>query len=76
MSKGFGFVCFSNASAAASAIKELRDNEHSFPGLPPLYVDFAMKKDERQAHFAKNGSNQSEAKFYALLMDMNLFSVN
>jgi polyadenylate-binding protein len=46
-SKGFGFVCFAHTGNAVEAIKDLKENEMSFPGLPPLYVNFAMKKEER-----------------------------
>jgi RNA recognition motif-containing protein len=46
-SKGFGFVCFTNPINASIAFKEVNTKGMSFPGLPPLYVNFSMKKEER-----------------------------
>jgi polyadenylate-binding protein len=46
-SKGFGFVCFENAPDAEIAFNEM-NNKQVFQNLEPLYVNFAMKKSERQ----------------------------
>lgn len=51
-SKGFGFVCFENSADAEKAFNHLKDS-NKFEGLPPLYVNFAMKKGERQEHLMK-----------------------
>lgn len=47
--KGFGFVCYSNSLEAEAAFRDTKEKNMSFPGLPPLYVNFAMKKEERNA---------------------------
>ena len=52
MSKGFGFVCFENAENAEKAFKNMNGKTY-FEGLPPIYVNFAMKKSERQEHLLK-----------------------
>lgn len=46
-SKGFGFVCYVSPFDAVNAIKQLKEKNITFPGLPALYVNFAMKKEER-----------------------------
>jgi polyadenylate-binding protein len=46
-SKGFGFVCFGRAEDAEIAYKEMKDQK-LYEDLPPLYVNFAMKKVERE----------------------------
>jgi polyadenylate-binding protein len=48
-SKGFGFVCFSNAEEATKAIMSLNG---SIVGTKPLYVALAQKKEERQTRMA------------------------
>jgi RNA recognition motif-containing protein len=55
--KGFGFICFSNSSEADSAFKDLKQKNMSFPGLPPLYVNYAMKKEERNAYLYKGDTD-------------------
>jgi polyadenylate-binding protein len=51
-SKGFGFVCYSTAEAAAKAVAEM--NGKTLAGKP-LYVTFYQKKDQRRAQFAAGG---------------------
>lgn len=46
-SKGFGFVCFKEPKFADAACKELNGKE-LWSDLSPLYVNFAMKKNERK----------------------------
>jgi polyadenylate-binding protein len=46
-SKGFGFVCFENPENADNAYKQM-NGKAIYEGLHPLYVNFAMKKSERQ----------------------------
>ena len=59
-SKGFGFVCFKEALMAEKAYKELNNKKHfvDMPNLPNLYVNFAMKKDERKEHLIKTRIEQ------------------
>jgi polyadenylate-binding protein len=48
MSKGFGFVCFKDSKCAENAYSALNGKKFfNDPELPSLYVNFAMKKQER-----------------------------
>lgn len=58
-SRGFGFVCFSNAEEATRA---LTDMNGKMVGSKPLYVALAQKKEERRA--------QLEAQYRRNLMPM------
>ena len=62
-SKGFGFVCYASPFDAVNAIKQLKEKNITFPGLPALYVNFAMKKEERAnyAHMESNPNAPSPA---------------
>jgi polyadenylate-binding protein len=51
-SKGFGFVCFEKPENAEEAFKQM-NGKTIYDGLLPLYVNFAMKKSERQEHLLK-----------------------
>jgi polyadenylate-binding protein len=66
-SKGFGFVCFTNPINAEIAIKNIKTNGVAFPGLPPLYVSLAMKKDER-GNFQKRPNVQENYYFLSRLI--------
>ena len=76
--KGFGFVCFSSNLNAINALKDLKEKNLSFPGLPPLYVNFAMKKEERNALLYKDNKVEKEnARFVARIMyDPEIVSLN
>ncbi len=54
-SKGFGFVCFKEPRCAEQAYINLKDKQ-IFDGLPPLYVNYAMKKQERKDQLRKEKS--------------------
>jgi RNA recognition motif-containing protein len=51
-SKGFGFVCFDNGDEAEKAYKQM-NGKSIWNNIPPLYVNFAMKKSERLEHLQK-----------------------
>jgi len=57
--KGFGFVCFSNSIEADAAFKDMKEKNMSFPGLPPIYVNYAMKKEERNSLLYKGEQQDS-----------------
>ncbi len=50
LNKGFAYVCFQSPVSAANALKEMKEKNLAFPGLPPLYVAYFVKKEERQPH--------------------------
>lgn len=62
--KGYAFVCFETPVSAANAIKELKEKSIAFPGLPPLYATYYVKKEERKIQ-EKIISNSNDAKFIA-----------
>lgn len=51
-SKGFGFVCFKRAEDAEKAQIDL-NGKKLWDDLPNIYVNFAMKKEERLEHLQK-----------------------
>jgi RNA recognition motif-containing protein len=67
--KGFGFVCFSSNTEADAAYRDMKEKNMSFPGLPPFYVNYAMKKEERNALLYRGEeSDQNEnTRFIAFL---------
>ncbi len=50
--KGFGFVCFKNPEDAEKSQRDLNSKKF-WEELPPLYVSFAMKKEERHEHLIR-----------------------
>jgi polyadenylate-binding protein len=71
ISKCFGFICFSKPVNASLACKEMSEKNLNFPGLPPLFVSFAMKKDDRQAQLQKDTNFFENSKFIARLADLD-----
>jgi RNA recognition motif-containing protein len=58
-SKGFGFVCFKDPAMAEKSYHELNNKKmFNVPNLPNLYVNFAMKKEERKEHLIKTRVEQ------------------
>jgi RNA recognition motif-containing protein len=58
-SKGFAFVCFKDPQHAEKAYRELNNKKmFDVSGLPNLYVNFAMKKEERKEHLIKTRIEQ------------------
>ena len=73
-SKGFGFVCFENPQNAEEAFQEMKDKK-LFEGLPCLYVNFAMKRNERQEILLKKKEEiyrmSQKMTIYAKIKDEN-----
>lgn len=67
-SKGFGFVCFDNPINAEDAYNKMRE-ARIFEGLPPLYVNFAMKRSERQEVLLKK-----KEEIYRLSQKMTIYA--
>ena len=67
-SKGFGFVCYNNPIHAALAIKGLKSKNICFPGLQPIYVSLAMKKQDRVEQLKKLENSQTYS-FIAKLLE-------
>ena len=63
-SKGSGFITFSNFEETSKCISDTKINQISFPGLPPLCVKYATKKEEREkrANFTNNNYSNDEYK--------------
>ena len=63
-SKGSGFITFSNFEETSKCISDTKINQISFPGLPPLCVKYATKKEEREkrANFTNNNNSSDEYK--------------
>jgi polyadenylate-binding protein len=67
-SKGFGFVCFENPENAEEAYRQM-NGKSIYEGLPPLYVNFAMKKSERQEHLL-----QKREETFKMAQKMTIFA--
>jgi RNA recognition motif-containing protein len=67
ISKGFAFVCFESPLSAANAIKDLKEKNLAFPGLPPLFATYFVKKEDRLVHEKSSTSfdNNGNSKFIA-----------
>ena len=63
-SKGSGYITFSNFEETSKCISDTKINQISFPGLPPLCVKYATKKEEREkrANFTNNNYSNDEYK--------------
>jgi polyadenylate-binding protein len=64
ISKGFGFVCFESPVSASNAIKDLKEKNLAFPGLPPIYATYFVKKEDRIVN-EKSPPDFEQAKFIA-----------
>jgi RNA recognition motif-containing protein len=59
VSKGFAFVCFKDPAMAEKANRDLNGKKlFDVPNLPNIYVNFAMKKEERKEHLIKTRIEQ------------------
>lgn len=67
-SKGFGFVCFENPKNAEEAYEKMKEKK-IFDNLPPLYVNFAMKRSERQEILLKK-----KEEIYRLSQKMTIYA--
>ena len=67
-SKGFGFVCFENPKCAEEAFEKMKEKK-IFDNLPPLYVNFAMKRSERQEILLKK-----KEELYRLSQKMTIYA--
>jgi len=74
-SKGFGFVCFENPQNAEEAYNKM-NNKKIFEGISSLYVNFAMKRSERQEILLKKKEEiyrlSQKMTIYARIKDENI----
>ncbi|MCQ2820447.1 MAG: hypothetical protein MJ252_24550 [archaeon] len=77
-SKGFGFVCYENPKNAADAFIQENKIKYTFPGMTnPLYVSYAMKKEEReQSLLIENPNTDSNILFARLREDIYILNEN
>ena len=63
-SKGIGFITFSNFEETSKCISNIKTNQISFVGLPPLCVKYATKKEDREkrANFTLKNNDYGEYK--------------
>ena len=47
-SKGFGIISFNNFESTSQCLADTKINQISFPGLPPLVVKYAARKEDRE----------------------------
>lgn len=47
-SKGYGIISFNNFESSSQCLADTKVNQISFPGLPPLVVKYAAKKEDRE----------------------------
>ncbi len=64
ISKGIGFITFSNFEETSKCISDIKQNQIVFPNLPPLCVKYATKKEDREkrANFTSNNYSNDEYK--------------
>jgi hypothetical protein len=61
-------VCFEKSEDAEEAYKQM-NGKNLFENQPPLYVNFAMKKSERQEHLLKK-----REELFKMAQKMTLFA--
>ena len=71
-SRGFGYVNFRNNIDSIKAINDLKEKNLSFPGLPPLYVNILMKKEERESINKRNFQFESPKFMARIIYDPNI----
>lgn len=75
-SKGFGFVCFSSFNSANFALRKIKEKNIVYPNLPPLYVNYAQKRNERQEMLYKNSINYEKTTIFIRPIDNNYLISN
>ncbi|KAL3320853.1 Polyadenylate-binding protein 4 [Cichlidogyrus casuarinus] len=73
VSKGFGFVCFEDPSAADAAVKEMDGSEINGK---PVYVGRAQRKEERQEELKAKYEKQRNERQSRYAVGVNLYVKN
>jgi len=68
-SRGFGFVCFVNPGNANQAFRDLKEQKVQYPGLEPLYINYAQKKDDRIEMLMKDSIKLEKTTIFARLRE-------
>ena len=71
LSKGFGFISFSNFQEANNAIKQTNEEHFTFPGCLPLFASLPVKKEDREYLYNKTEDPNKKPRIYARLIDYN-----
>jgi RNA recognition motif-containing protein len=69
-SKGFGFVCFTNPGTANQVVRTVNEKKIQFPGCDDgLYVNYAMRKDDRTEMLLKESQKKDKNILFAKLRE-------